>query len=352
MYNSLFIDTLTGRQSTLLHRPPIWFMRQAGRALSSYRSLKEKYTFQELLRDPELASEVTLLPKYALGIDALILFSDILVIPEAMGIEVNYEQGSPKMNSPLKTTGGKLPKSTSSKIINSNILESVYQTITAVRKREKELPLIGFCGGPLTIFLYLYQGSGHGGNFDEAIDFFYNEPKKTDWILEVITEASLEYARGQIKHGVDAFQVFETWANVISAPTYITRVLPYVLRLAMEIKKSIPLIYFPRFFSNGYELLSPHLEHFSGIGVDYLMDIEKLSRSLPSETVLQGNIDPTLVKYSHPGVLKKYLGFYLNFFKKHRNWIVNLGHGVLPGTPESNLKLIVDTVKSLSPNYS
>lgn len=334
---SLFLDTLhTGRTT----RPPVWFMRQAGRALASYRKLKERYSFIELLRDPKLAADVTLLPLEALNIDALILFSDILVIPEAMGVEVNYEQGSPKMLTPLHMTAGKLTGKP-----NPAVLDSVYKTIKEIKIREQNIPLIGFCGGPLTVFLYLYQGSGHGGNFDNALDFFYREPEATDKLLEEIIEMSIYYAKSQVDSGVDAFQIFETWANVIPAELYIERILPHVIRLADAINSRVPVLYFPRFFSNGYEALVPYLKHFSAISVDYLNHLPTLSEKLPIEIALQGNLDPTLVKYANISQLKSYIRKYLDSMASRKKWILNLGHGVLPGTPEENLKAIVDIVQ-------
>lgn len=312
-------------------------MRQAGRALKNYRELKQKHTFSELLYTPELAAEVTLLPEKDLGVDALILFSDILVVLEGMGVEVDYQNGGPKIIQPLKEKGGILKASP-----RPELFERVYRTIETI-KSSSQTPLIGFCGGPLTVFLYLFQGSGHQGNFDDALKFFYTEPEKTSQLFETIVTTSLQYAQGQIDHGIDAFQIFETWAGVIPTQLYFSRVMPHIRNLAEKIAAQVPTIFFPRIFSTGYHQLSE--ECFKGISIDFITPLDQVSKPLQN-FALQGNLDPHLIKYYSHQQLESYLSDYLQFYHRHPRWIVNLGHGVLPETPEDNLKKIVDIIKN------
>ena len=246
MNHSLLVKTLRGEKT---ERPPVWFMRQAGRCLKAYRDLKEKNSFHKLLTTPQLAATVTLQPVEILKVDAAILFSDILVVAEALGISVSYE-GKPVVSNFLKQSNGVLKP----KYFSNNPLEKTYKAIEiTLAQKSKNIPLIGFCGGPLTLFLYMWQGSENPKtHFEDAIKSLYNEPKKTKKIIQTITDISIEYAKKQIQTGVDVFQMFETWAGLVPETFYKDFFLSEVERFAIEIKKtSVPFIFFPRMFGSG-----------------------------------------------------------------------------------------------------
>ncbi len=346
--NSLFLRTLRHEPVT---RPPVWFMRQAGRALRSYRQLKEKHSFQELLYTPELACQVTLLPIKDLGVDVAILFSDILVVLEAMGFKVNFGKNGPEVSPALKD----LSSSQRANLLAQSIeylntagypenFKAVFKTISLVKEKSPEVPLLGFCGAPFTVFLYLFEGGS--GLFTKALDYLYKNSQQALAWIDCINKTSLKYALGQKDHGVDAFQIFESWAGLLPADTYRLWIMPFIEELSQRLnKEQLPLIFFPRLAAG---LESMPISTLSALGVDHQTDLAALSKKLPAKTVLQGNIDPHLPLYLPSDILEKYMQNYLKFFKIHPHWIVNLGHGVHPDTPEANLKLIVDQVKALS----
>ena len=190
----------------------ITFMRQAGRVLPNYNKLKERYTLHELMEDPKLAAEVTLMPVYDLGVDAAILFSDILVIPNAMGMDLEFTNHGPVFKKPLKGL------SQPANYLNPTPekLEYIYRNIDEIiRQRPQNTPLIGFCGAPLTTLCYMIQGISSNPNFPEAIKFLFQHKKEAMRLIDAIADLSAHYAQKQMEHGIDTFQLFETHANLI-----------------------------------------------------------------------------------------------------------------------------------------
>lgn len=339
--NSLFLDTLQGKQTS---RPPVWFMRQAGRALPSYQKLKEKYTFEELMHDPEMAADVTLLPVHDLGVDAAILFSDILVIPEALGMELSFTDKGPRFAKPLHES-----ENPSSQLKpDASKLEYIYTTIKAIiRKRPADTPLIGFSGGPFTTFCFMVQGLGSNHTFPEAIQLIYSNPKETLKIFEAITELTCHYAERQIESGIDAFQLFETHAGLLPETVYDEFVLPSIKKIARTVKeKNIPLIYFPKDYS-GLHKITPDYADF--VSIDWRTHISTARTLVNNKIGLQGNFDPRILLSTQEAIETKLLEF-APFGKINYNWIFNLGHGVLPNTPIENLKFAIDWVKSFNWN--
>ena len=332
----LLLKTLENKNHS---RPPIWFMRQAGRCLKAYRDLKQKYDFKTLMTTPKLAAEVTLQPIDYLKVDAAILFSDILVIPESLGITVSFEK-KPILKNILSESKGKL----NSSLFTKNPLEKTYQAIKeTLKKKPKNIPLIGFCGGPLTVFLYMWQGNSNHGNFNEAIKAIYQSPSQVSTIIKIISEASIEYALKQIKAGINVFQIFETWASTIPINLYMTHFFPYVLQMAKAIKKQgIPIIFFPRLFGIGYEQIPKN--SFDAISIDWQTPLEIARKKIHKKTCLQGNLDPRLLTTDFSSLTQK-LETLHQFGKKNKNWIINLGHGVLPETKEKSLLKLVQWVK-------
>ena len=204
--SSILLNTINKKPD---NRPPVWFMRQAGRVLPSYMALKEKYTFWQLMQDPKLAAEVTLLPINDLGVDAAILFSDILVIPYAMGMGLDFTDNGPVFETPLKDIENPLEKLQA----QPKKLQYIYNAIDEIIKtKPADIPLIGFCGAPLTVMCFMLQGLGTRSNFADAERIFLSDKALTKQIAEKVTELSIEYALKQIEHGISVFQLFDTHA--------------------------------------------------------------------------------------------------------------------------------------------
>src|ERR1035437_141811 len=266
MSNSIFIDTLKGVKR---ERPPVWFMRQAGRVLPSYLELRKQHSFRELMLNPELAAEVTLLPVNDLCVDAAILFSDILIIPEALGMDLKFTDKGPIFDNPLQDARNQL----SSLKADSSKLEHVYKALDIIKKQKPEdVALIGFCGAPFTTFCYMIEGNSTKHDFAQAINLFYNDPKTTAQIFELITELSIEYATTQAAHGIDTFQLFETHAGLIPSELYIERVLPYVKRITNAVReKNVPVIFFPKGLGNGMAKVNFDIADFVSIDWKFSM---------------------------------------------------------------------------------
>ncbi len=336
--NSIFTDTINGKPH---NRPPVWFMRQAGRVLPSYLALKEKYTFREMMRDPDLAADVTLLPVHDLGVDAAILFSDILVIPNAMGMGLEFTDAGPVFDTPLKNF-----KSPYSRLNpDPDKLNYIYDAIDAIiKKRPKNIPLIGFCGGPLTVLVYMIQGLSTNHSFPDAINFIYKNKKETKKIIDVITELSIEYLQKQAKHKIDVFQLFETHAGLIPVDLYEELFLPSVKKLAYAAKtEKLPFIFFPKGLSTGLKLLTP--EYCDYVGIDWQINIKEARKIVHPEIGIQGNLDPRLL-FADKKTIENTLNKYIKFGAENKNWIFNLGHGFLPGIPYKNTVFLTDWVKN------
>jgi uroporphyrinogen decarboxylase len=337
--NSIFLDTLKGKET---HRPPIWFMRQAGRSLASYQKMKEKYSFKELMEDPELAAKVTLLPIHDLGVDAAILFSDILVIPEALGMKLEFQGKGPVFKNPLK--GMSAPHK--SLIPDSSKLEHVYKAIEEIRKtRPENTPLIGFCGGPLTTFCFMVDGISQNHNFPEAIALLYKNRAEAVRILEAIGEMSVEYALKQVQHGIDAFQLFETHAGLIPEDLYFEVVMPIAERIMKAVKQTgTPIIFLPKGLAYGISRIQP--EQCDVVSVDWQMNIHQARKLIHPEIGIQGNLDPRALLGSQE-TIKPIIEKLLEFGKTEPKWIFNLGHGILAETPFDTIKYVVDYVKEV-----
>ncbi len=336
--NSIFLDTLNGKAHS---RPPVWFMRQAGRVLPSYNALKDKHTFWELMRDPQLAADVTLLPVHDLGVDAAILFSDILVIPYAMGMGLDFTETGPVFERPLKDLAPDSVKLNP----DAGKLNYIYEAIDAIiAKRPENTPLIGFCGGPLTVLCYMIQGLGTNHSFTDAINYFYKHKTETKKLIDAVTELSVEYLLKQAAHKIDVFQLFETHAGLIPVELYNELFMPAVKKMATVAKaKNIPFIFFPKGLSTGLRYVTP--EHADFVGIDWQIEIAEARRLVHPEIGLQGNLDPRLL-YADQTAIKETLETYIDFGSKNYNWIFNLGHGFMPGIPYENAQFLTDWVKT------
>lgn len=342
MSNSLLIDTLNGKKTS---RPPVWFMRQAGRVLPNYLKMREQHSFNELMHTPKLAAEVTLMPVYDLGVDAAILFSDILVIPVALGMNLNFTDSGPKFDVPLKelTDPSAMLKPDPSR------LQYIYDAIDEIiRTKPTDIPLIGFCGAPFTTLCYMVQGLSSNHTFPEAVTLLYRDRKMTHKLLTAITELSIEYARNQVKHGVSAFQIFETHAGLIPADLYQEVMMPYVRRIAMAVREEgCPVIFLPKGLGFGIKHITPEDADF--LSIDWQIPIKEARVLVHPEIGLQGNLDPRLL-FADKSSIVETLEKYIHFGSKEQKWIFNLGHGFMPGIPFENAKLVVDWIKQTNWN--
>jgi uroporphyrinogen decarboxylase len=339
MSNSIFTDTLKGIKR---ERPPVWFMRQAGRVLPSYLKLREQYSFRELMMTPELAAKVTLLPVNELGVDAAILFSDILVIPEALGMNLKFTDKGPIFDTPLQDAANQL----TSLQPDSSKLEHVYKALDIIKQQKpNDVALIGFCGAPFTTFCYMVEGNSTNHNFSKAIKLFYNNPEISAKILEIITDLSIEYATTQTKHGIDVFQLFETHAGLIPSEMYIERIMPHVNRITNAVRNNnVPVIFFPKGLGTGLAHINYDVTDF--VGIDWQYSLPEARALVNSKVGVQGNLDPRILAIDNKKILEKELEKYKTFGQKNLNWIFNTGHGLSPDNKVENVKFVVDWVKN------
>lgn len=337
MTESIFVETLKGNKT---ERPPVWFMRQAGRVLPNYMKLRKEYAFTELMHSPEFASKVTLLPVDDLGVDAAILFSDILVIPVALGMHLNFTDSGPRFDKALKDMGDPL------KYLNPDAskLDYIYQAIDEVIKtRPANTPLIGFCGAPFTTLCYMIQGLSSNHTFPDAIALLYKEKSLAHKLLDLITGLSIEYALAQVKHGISAFQIFETHAGLIPSELYFDMVMPYVRRISSAVMQAgCPLIFFPKGLGTGIAHINPSDTDF--LSIDWQTPIEEARKMVHPEIGLQGNLDPRLL-LAGKDTIRETLEKYVSFGSENYKWIFNLGHGFIADIPYENAKFVVDWIK-------
>jgi len=335
--NDLLLRTAKGQA---VERPPVWLMRQAGRILPQYRALREKVSnFKELVKQPQLAAKVTLQPVDELGVDAAILFSDILVVPEAMGL--NYElieKRGPFFPKTIQT-----PTDIERLSHGSLAAERLDYIFDAVRLTKNELngkvPLIGFSGAPWTLLAYMVEGSG-SKTFSKAKKFLYTQPEAAHRLLEKITETVIAYLKGKIQAGVDAVQIFDSWAGILSPAQFEIFSLPYIAKICREIEE-VPVIVFPK--GAWFSLKSFRNLKCEVVGLDWNIEAEQARTWVGKEKILQGNLDPCLLHANHFDIQKAVNQMLKKFNGKH---IANLGHGVYPDTPLDNVKCFVDSVKA------
>lgn len=313
-------------------------MRQAGRILKEYRKVREQAgDFKTLVKTPELAAEVTVQPVDILGVDAAIIFSDILVIPEAMGL--NYEMEEKK--GPIFPT--RITQESDLKKIHVSEAHELDYVLQAIKLTKKELngrvPLIGFAGAPWTIFAYMVEGRG-SKTFSEAKKMLYRDPELSHQLLEMITQSTINYLKGQIQAGADLVQIFDSWAGILSPEQYDEFSLKYITKICDAIDE-VPKTVFAKgaFFARA----KMNAINCDVVGLDWNMDIQE-SRQLLPDKVLQGNLDPCAL-YGTLDQVKKETIKMLRAFGPHKH-IANLGHGLYPDTNVDHVKCFIDTVKS------
>ncbi len=336
MGQSIFLDVLNGIER---ERPPMWFMRQAGRVLPSYMKLRAKHSFKEMMANPTLAADVTLLPIFDLKADAAILFSDILVIPEALGMNLSFGDKGPEFKPALKDVVDPLSVLQE----KPEKLNNIYETIERIVEiKAQNIPLIGFCGGPLTTLCYMYQGFSRNQNFPDFVPAIYRNKQQIKKIVEKITEISIHYATTQVKCGIQAFQLFETHAGLIPMQVYEEIFLPSVKQILQAVReKGVKTIYFPK--GLGIGITKINCDVCDCLSVDWQMPLHEARKLVGKDMILQGNFDPRILE-STPQSIDREFEYYLNFGRKDHKWIFNLGHGLLPSIPIENLKYLIRKV--------
>jgi uroporphyrinogen decarboxylase len=338
MKNDLLLRAAKGEN---INRYPVWIMRQAGRILPEYRAVRSSVKgFKELVKNPELCCEVTLQPVDILDVDAAIIFSDILVVPEAMGLDYEMiEQKGPWFEKTIRSE-----KDLSSLSMDVDVEDRLSYVLDAISLTKKELndrvPLIGFAGAPWTIFCYMVEGKG-SKTFSESRKMLYANPELAHKLLDQITIVTIDYLKAQIRRGADLVQIFDSWAGILSRQQYAEFCLPYLERICNSISDTPITI-----FSKGAISSLPDLAELNcnTLGLDWNMEIEKV-RDLVGETkTLQGNLDPCVLYASHESIEEQTKKM-LNSFKSLRH-IVNLGHGIYPDTDFEKVKTFIKTIKS------
>lgn len=334
--NDLYLRALRGET---VSRPPVWMMRQAGRYLPEFIAIREKYDFFTRCRTPELASEITVQPIRRFGMDAAILFSDILVVPQAMNIPFEMKAGlGPYLPNPIRSQ-----KDVEATIV-PDINESLGYVMDSIKMTKEmlndEVPLIGFAGSPWTVFCYCVQGQG-SKSFDKAKEFCFTQPIAAHQLLQKITDTSIAYLKEKVKAGVDAVQIFDSWGGMLSPEDYQEFSWRYIKQIIDALHNEAPVIAFGK--GCWFALEEMAKSNVSALGVDWTVS-PKIARKLTNNSVtLQGNLDPSRL-LSPPKEIKKLVTNMINEFGKDK-YIVNLGHGILPNIPLDNAKAFIDAVK-------
>lgn len=334
--NDLFLRALKGET---VERPPVWMMRQAGRYLPDFMKLKAKYDFFTRCQTPELATEITVMPIEQIGTDAAILFSDILVVLQAMNIEVEMKaEVGPWIPTPIRSE-----KELNEVIVPdaevalSYVIEAVKMTKQAL---NDQVPLIGFAGSPWTLLCYAVQGQG-SKNFDKAKAFCFSQPELAHRLLQMITDTTIDYLKAKVAAGVDAVQLFDSWGGLLSPDDYNIFSWPYIQQIVTALKDDIPVIVFGK--GCWFALHDMSKSGASALGVDWTCSARNARYLSGGQITLQGNFDPSRLLSSIP-TIKSEVKKMIDGFGKDR-YIVNLGHGILPNIPVDHAQAFVDAVK-------
>ncbi len=331
-------------------RTPVWIMRQAGRYLPEYRAVREKVGgFMGMCQTPEIACEITLQPLQRFDLDAAIIFSDILTIPDAMGLGLHFKTNEgPHFEHPIRTQADvdNLPLPDM-----QNDLGYVMQAIRlTAHELQHRAPLIGFCGSPWTVATYMVEGKG-SKQFSIIKGMLYQEPTLLSKLLQKVTQASCHYLQAQIEAGAAAVMVFDTWGGVLSPMAYEAFSLRYMRDIVTYLKsqnttKNTPVILFTK---NGGQYLEQIANSgCQGIGIDWTVDIRKARERVGQQVALQGNLDPCVL-YANPAEISVHVKNLLDDYGKGGGHIFNLGHGIYPDINPDHVHAMIETIKEYSP---
>ncbi len=328
-----------------LNRPPVWVMRQAGRYLPEYRALKEKHSFVEMVKTPEIAAEVTLQPMKRFDLDAAIIFSDILVIPEALGMPYSFrEKGGIEMSGRIETAED-VAKLDGDGI--SQKLQYVGNSLKLTRNQlGAEKALIGFCGSPWTVATYMIEG-GSSRDFSRAKSLLMEKPDLFHLLLEKITTSTIDYLEMQIEAGIDVVQIFDSWGGALSKDTFWSGSAHYMNQIVKAVEDKIPVI----IFSKGSHDKINDLKKIGGdvYGVDSSIFISQFWDDLGGGLAVQGNLNPDLMSTT-PEIVKEETHKILNEFGERNGLIFNLGHGIKPDGKIECMQALVETVVNFNKN--
>lgn len=337
--NDLYLRVCRGEA---VERPPVWMMRQAGRYLPEYRAVRSKTDFLTLCRTPEWVTEVTLQPVDILGVDAAIIFADILLPLEAMGMELKFIKGDgPRFTDPIRN------RQDMQRLRRPDTEESLGYVFDALRMVRRELndrvPLLGFGGTPWTLAAYLVEGGG-SRTFPQLLAWSYRDPEGLAQLLDFIADVSIPYLEGQIDAGAQAIQLFDTWGGLLDAERWRTIALPPMRRILDALGDRVPTVY----YSNGTGHLLPVLADLPVdiLSVDWRIPLDEVRRIVGPRLILQGNLDPTTLLGSRDDIVARTRR--LIELGRGGGHIVNLGHGILPMTPVDHAKAFIDTVREFA----
>lgn len=337
--NDLLLRVAQGAE---VERPPVWLMRQAGRILPEYRALRAKLSgFKELVETPSLAAEVTLQPVDILGVDAAIIFSDILVIPEAMGL--TYEM--------IEKKGPSFPQTIKSQADIDALIDGedaageltyVYDALSLTKQQlAGRVPLIGFAGAPWTILAYMVEGGG-SKTFSKARKLLYREPAMAHALLEKITLTTIAYLKLKVQHGADLIQLFDSWAGILTPALYQEFAIPYLRQITEALRENnTPVTIFAK--DAGFALADIGKLPCQVIGLDWTLNPTEVRETIGTEKAFQGNLDPCQLYAPAEKVAAATQKMLQNFGKRH---IANLGHGVYPDTPLEGVRAFIQTVQA------
>jgi uroporphyrinogen decarboxylase len=324
-------------------RTPVWFMRQAGRYMAEYRALRERYSLLEICRTPDLATEVTLQPVRRVELDAAILFSDLLLPLEPMGLSFDFIKGEgPQIDRPIEDAAD------IDRLRVFEPREALSHVLSAVRQIQSELrgrvPLIGFAGAPFTLASYAIEG-GHSNTFAKTKALMYGHPDAWHRLCEKFASVVSEYLRAQVEAGVDAVQVFDSWVGVLGSADYREFALPHTRRIFEAVGSRVPTIH----FGTGTAAILEDLSEAGGdvIGVDWRIPIDEAWNRIGSHRAVQGNLDPTLL-LGPPARMLQQTDNVLARVGSRPGHIFNLGHGILPSTPVEHVQMLAQYVHSAS----
>ncbi|MCA9398505.1 MAG: uroporphyrinogen decarboxylase [Candidatus Omnitrophica bacterium] len=326
---SPFRDALKGINQSV----PVWFMRQAGRYLPEYQAVRKQHSLEEMFGTPEIAAEVTCQPIDILGVDAAILFADILTLPTAMGFDIRFDNTKGPQVRPLQNIDD---------IRDFDDIPHIQKTIKLVNQRLPEhIPLIGFAGSPYTVATYLIEG-GSSVNFFKTFEMMHHHPREFHRLMEILTKNTIRYIKLQEEAGIKAFQLFDTWAGVLRPSDYAHFVLPYVQEIFQHV--SVPSIYYLKNTHHLLALMNQCEADFLSVDHTVVLGHHKTTKGI------QGNLFNGLL-YASDEVLKREVRDVLEGAKKHDKFIFNLSHGIFPNVNPEKLKLIVDQVHAFPWNH-
>ncbi len=338
MKDSLFIKAAFSQKT---ERPPVWMMRQAGRFMPQYWEIKNKYSFLEMCKTPEIAADVTMLPVDLLDIDAAILFSDILVTGEAMGGDLSFTQGvGPRFANPVRSQADVDRLDT--EVIHK--LQYVADAIKVIQQRlNGRIPLIGFAGAPFTVMSYLVEG-GSSKDFKLTKLMLHSQPELAHQLLAKIAKVTAGYLNLQIAAGVNAVQIFDSWAQALAWDDYKEFSHRYIAEIISNLnRKDIPVIS----FCKGSSVFAPLMAEAGPdvISIDWNADLLDIKKRLPQNIAVQGNLDPHIL-YADKSVIKDRIHKLFKRMEGQNGYIFNLGHGIMPDIPFDNVKYAVEIIKN------